>query len=149
MWSQIKRVSGAYSSPSPPVLEVRGEKVLQPIEVADEIGRALSERCGDGNADPAFLRRKRLPGGDRLLEVGSGDGGDSPRRRRRAGAPGPEAKRSPMCPLRGGSWRRLPPPAAAASPRRPLQHLFICSTALGQRHAHQQAWSRASRGPAC
>ena len=59
VWSQIKRISGLHSSPPLPVLEVGGQAVIQPADVANEIGNAFAERCRVSNADPAFLRRKR------------------------------------------------------------------------------------------
>ena len=59
VWSQIKRISGSHSSPPLPVLEVGGQAVIQPADVANEIGHAFAERCRVSNADPAFLRRKR------------------------------------------------------------------------------------------
>lgn len=59
VWSQIKTISGRYSSSPPPVLRVRGQDVLHPADVAEEIGRAFAERSGNDSLDPAFSRHKR------------------------------------------------------------------------------------------
>lgn len=59
VWAQVKRISGVHSSPPLPVLEVRGQTVMQPADVAREIASAFAERCGSNSYDPAFLRHKR------------------------------------------------------------------------------------------
>ena len=58
VWSQIRRISGQSVSTPLPVLQINGRDVLDPAEVADEIGKALSDRSRGGCVDPRFLRRK-------------------------------------------------------------------------------------------
>ena len=60
VWSQIKKIGGVHSSHPLPVLEVRGETFLHPLDVANEMGRVFAERCSNTRADPGFLRYKRL-----------------------------------------------------------------------------------------
>ena len=57
VWSRIKRLSGRYSAPPLPVLEVRGEQVMVPASVATEIARAFANRCSN-ITDRNFMRIK-------------------------------------------------------------------------------------------
>lgn len=56
VWSCIKRISGQWTAPTLPVLEVNGEQIFRPDQVANEIAHALASRCGTGVSDPQFLR---------------------------------------------------------------------------------------------
>ena len=58
VWSQIKRISGSFSSVPLPVLKVEGREILPPLDVANAIGHALAKRCSTSGADPTFLRHK-------------------------------------------------------------------------------------------
>ena len=58
VWSQIKRISGQFSSTPLPVLHVDGHDILSPSDVANEIGRALCNRFSSTNGDAEFLRHK-------------------------------------------------------------------------------------------
>ena len=58
VWSQVKRISGSFSSPPLPVLKVLGQDIMDPSRVANEIGRAFYERCGSSSSAPSFLRHK-------------------------------------------------------------------------------------------
>ena len=58
VWSQIKRISGSFSSVPLPVLTVEGREILPPVDVANAIGHALAKRCSTSGADPTFLRLK-------------------------------------------------------------------------------------------
>ena len=59
VWSQIKQISGRFSAPLSPVLRSQGQDILDPCDVANEIGRAFAERCSTGNSDQLFLQHKR------------------------------------------------------------------------------------------
>lgn len=58
VWDRIKRIGGRHCSKPLPVLRVHGHDVFHPADVANEIGRALAERCRGGGADPEFVRHK-------------------------------------------------------------------------------------------
>ena len=58
VWSQVKQISGRFSAHPLPVLQLRGQDILNPTDVANEIARAFAVRCGTANADPQFLRLK-------------------------------------------------------------------------------------------
>ena len=59
VWTQIKRIAGACSPSPMPVLRVRGQSIMQPFEVANEIAEAFAGKCSDTGADPLFLLHKR------------------------------------------------------------------------------------------
>ena len=58
VWSQIKRISGKFSSSPLPVLTTGNQTVLSPLDVANKIGHAFAERCSMRNAAPEFLQHK-------------------------------------------------------------------------------------------
>ena len=58
VWSQVKQISGRFSAHPLPVLQLRGQEILNPTDVANEIARAFAARCGTADADPQFLRLK-------------------------------------------------------------------------------------------
>ena len=59
VWNRIKRISGKYC-PSPlPSLRINGEDVVNPVDVAEEIGRFLAERCRANIDDPVFAAHKQ------------------------------------------------------------------------------------------
>ena len=58
VWSQIKRISGKFSSAPLPVLTIGNQTVLAPLDVANKIGHAFAERCSMSNAAPEFLQHK-------------------------------------------------------------------------------------------
>ena len=51
IWTRIKRIAGRFSSVPLPVLRVNNTDVTHPSDVAEEIGRALCERCRGENTD--------------------------------------------------------------------------------------------------
>ena len=60
IWTRVKRLAGRYNSAPPPVLRVDGVEISRPGEVAETIGRALSERCrGDPTGVQPAQRRPR------------------------------------------------------------------------------------------
>ena len=58
VWARIKRIAGRCNSVPLPVLEVRDRNIMHPTEVADEIGRTLSERSSSGRNGPHATRRQ-------------------------------------------------------------------------------------------
>ena len=58
VWSQIKRISGQLSSTPLPVLKVGNQDILNSLDVANEIGRALALRFSSTNSNPQFQRHK-------------------------------------------------------------------------------------------
>ena len=66
VWSRIKRISGRYSSSPLPVLRVQGQTIMDPKDVANEIARALAERCRDSNTSEQFARHKNTSEKTRL-----------------------------------------------------------------------------------
>ena len=58
IWERIKRISGQLSSSPLPRLRIRGEDVLDPLQVANEIGRSLSDVSQDSLNNPDFVRFK-------------------------------------------------------------------------------------------
>ena len=58
VWSRIKRISGRSCSVPLPVLRVLGRDVMRPADVANEIGRAFSERSRGACLDETFVRHR-------------------------------------------------------------------------------------------
>ena len=58
VWSRIKRISGRSCSVPLPVLRVHGRDVMHPADVANEIGRAFSERSRGDCSDGPFVRHR-------------------------------------------------------------------------------------------
>ena len=58
VWARIKRIAGRCNSVTLPVLKVRDRNIMHPTEVADEIGRTLSERSRSGRNGPHATRRQ-------------------------------------------------------------------------------------------
>ena len=58
VWSRIKRISGRSCSVPLPVLRIHGQDVMHPADVANEIGRALSEKSRGDCLDGPFVRHR-------------------------------------------------------------------------------------------
>ena len=58
VWIRIKRISGRFSSSPLPVLRVNNRNIIHPFNVAEEIARSLSERCGVGSNRGQTTRRQ-------------------------------------------------------------------------------------------
>ena len=58
VWTRIKRIAGQCNSVPLPVLKVSGTDITNPPDVAEEIGRTLSERCRGGPAARQSTRRR-------------------------------------------------------------------------------------------
>ena len=58
VWSRIKRISGKSCSAPLPVLRIGDRDIMHPVEVAEEIARAFSERSRGGCSDPNFKRHR-------------------------------------------------------------------------------------------
>ena len=57
VWRRIKRISGRHDSLPLPVLRVNNSDITHPSDVAEAMGRALSDRCRVGQNDPQPVRR--------------------------------------------------------------------------------------------
>ena len=58
VWTRIKRISGRLSSTPLPALRVNNRDIIHPFNVAEEIARALSERCRVGSSRSQSTRRQ-------------------------------------------------------------------------------------------
>ena len=60
IFAQIKRIAGRTVATPLPVLCIRGAVVTDPVDVADNIGQALAERCCIDRSNPQFARERIL-----------------------------------------------------------------------------------------
>ena len=58
VWTRIKRISGRCSSVPLPVLRLGSRDILHSGDVANEIGKALRDRCAIISSDSAFMSHR-------------------------------------------------------------------------------------------